>query len=107
MRDSTLMVFKRGMECLLKPMADNITGNGNKAIRMVKESILGLTGDNMRDNSLTIKKRDMEYLLRPMVLSTMETGVKDASTVLEFIVQKMERSRKVNGIMAVIYDGRS
>ena len=54
MRDSTLMVFKRGMECLLKPMADNITGNGNKAIRMVKESILGLTGENMRDSSLTI-----------------------------------------------------
>ena len=85
----------------------NISGNIRTAKLMAKESILGLMGDNMRDSSLTIKKKDMEYLLRPMVLSTMETGVKDASTVLEFIVQKMERSRKVNGIMAVIYDGRS
>ena len=51
MRDSSLMVNKRDMDCLLRPMAANITGNGRAVKRMAKESILGLTGENMRDST--------------------------------------------------------
>jgi len=47
----------------------------------------------------------MECLLRPMVLITMENGLKGASTVLESNVQKMERQRRVNGMMAGFFNG--
>ena len=72
---------------------------------MAKESTLGLMEVNTMDNTLKIKKRDMECIRGPMVVSMMETGKTVCSMVLEFFIQKMERSRRANGIMTIIYDG--
>ena len=90
--DSTVMVSVNGQTVA------NIMGNGRTVELRAKESILGLTGENMRDSTFSKKNGDMECLLRPMVLSTMETGKTGKSTVLEFNEQKMEKSRRVNGI---------
>ena len=93
------------MECILRPMVLSTMETGNMGSGTVKESTLGLMAVNMRDSSLSIKNGDMEYILRPMVLSSMENGIKGASTVLESNVQKMERSRKVNGMMTGLFNG--
>ena len=83
----------------------NMTDNGRTAKKMAKEFTLGLTEENMKGSTLIVIKRDMECLLRRMVLSMMETGKMIESTVLESNVQMMERLKRVNGMMAIMFDG--
>ena len=71
----------------------------------VKESTLGLTGENMRGSTLTIKRMDMEYLRGLMVVGTLVTGKTGSSTVLDTFIESMERLRRVNGLMASVFAG--
>jgi len=54
MRGSSLTIKERDMECILRPMVLSTMETGNTGSSTVKESTLGLTGENMRDSSLTM-----------------------------------------------------
>ena len=72
---------------------------------MGEEDSLFLMGENMRGSTLTIKGMDMECIRGPMVVSTLDHGKMVCSTVLDTIINAMERLRKANGLMASVLSG--